>query len=68
LQLNEQRVQDRHLLGKKLDADKKSGSGSMLTRHDLEGLKQVRRGHDEEGAADSLAQVCPGNLVDSKEW
>jgi hypothetical protein len=69
-QLKEQCVRDRHVWGKKLDSDanKKSGSGSTPTRHKLESPKQVRRGHNEEGEADSLAQVCPGNLKDSEEW
>jgi hypothetical protein len=58
-QLNEQRVRDRHVWGKKLNAGKKSRSGSTPTRRNLEGPKQVRRGHDEEGEADSLAQVRP---------
>jgi hypothetical protein len=26
-----------------------------------------KRGHNQEGEADSLAQVCPSNLVDSNE-
>jgi hypothetical protein len=51
LQLNKKRIRDRHVLGKKLDAD-----------------ADKKRMHDEEGEANSLAQVRPGNLVDSEEW
>jgi hypothetical protein len=74
-QLNKQSVRDRHVWGKKLDAeaDKKSGSGSTPTRGDanlcpvrLSSL--VKRVHDEEGEADSLDQVRHGNLVDSEGW
>jgi hypothetical protein len=74
-QLNKQRVRDRHMWGEKLDAnvDEKSGSGSTPTRGEanLCPVPQgslVKRVHDEEGEANSLAYVCPGDLVYSEEW
>jgi hypothetical protein len=60
LQLNEQRVRDRHVWGEKLDADKKSGSSSTPMRGNANSCpvhpgSLVKRVHDEEGEADSLA-------------